>query len=49
VLGFNMTEHPNAEWTAMQVAQAFPRNTAPRCLIPGPGSDFRKGQQVDLL
>ena len=28
VLHFNVTEHPSAEWTARQVVQAFPRDTA---------------------
>ena len=33
VLHFNVTEHPTAEWTATQVAQAFPWDTAPRYLL----------------
>jgi hypothetical protein len=30
VLHFNVTEHPTAEWTAQQVVEAFPWDTAPR-------------------
>jgi hypothetical protein len=33
VLHFNVTEHPTAEWTAAQLIQAFPWNTAPRYLL----------------
>jgi len=33
VLHFNVTEHPTAEWTAAQLAQAFPWDTAPRYLL----------------
>ena len=30
---FNVTEHPTAEWTAQQVVEAFPWDTAPRYLL----------------
>src|SRR2546422_8092271 len=33
VIHFNVTEHPTAEWTAQQIVEAFPENTAPRYLI----------------
>src|SRR5262245_1767614 len=33
VLHFNVTEHPTAEWTAKQLVQAFPWDTAPRYLL----------------
>jgi hypothetical protein len=33
VLHFNVTERPSAEWTAPQIVQAFPWDTAPRFLI----------------
>ena len=33
VLHFNVTEHPSAEWTARQVVQAFPWETAPKYMI----------------
>ena len=33
VIHFNVTEHPTAEWTATQIAQAFPWDTAPRYLL----------------
>ena len=33
VLHFNVTEHPTAAWTAQQVLQAFPWNTAPCYLL----------------
>ena len=30
VAHFNVTEHPTAQWTAQQLVEAFPRETAPR-------------------
>ncbi len=33
VVHFNVTEHPTAEWTAQQIIEAFPYDTAPRFLI----------------
>jgi putative transposase len=33
VVHFNVTEHPTAEWTAAQLMQAFPWNTAPEYLL----------------
>ena len=33
VLHFNVTAHPTAEWTARQVVQAFPEETAPRLVL----------------
>jgi hypothetical protein len=30
---FNVTEHPTADWTAAQLMQAFPWDTAPRYLL----------------
>jgi len=30
---FNVTEHPTAEWTAQQIIEAFPDETAPRFMI----------------
>jgi len=33
VIHFNVTAHPSSEWTARQIAQAFPWDTAPRYLI----------------
>ncbi len=33
VLHFNVTEHPTAEWTAQQIVEAFPWETAPRAGI----------------
>jgi len=35
VVHFNMTEHPTAAWTAQQILEAFPDDTAPRYLIRG--------------
>ena len=33
IVHFNVTAHPTAEWTAMQLLQAFPWDTAPRYLL----------------
>src|SRR5207244_4716348 len=33
VAHFNVTEHPTAEWTAQQIVEAFPNDTAPRRLL----------------
>ena len=30
---FNVTAHPASEWTAQQIAEAFPWDSAPRCLL----------------
>jgi len=32
VVHFNVTEHPTAAWTAQQIIEAFPEETAPRYL-----------------
>jgi len=32
IVHFNITEHPTAEWTAQQVVEAFPDDTAPKWL-----------------
>jgi transposase InsO family protein len=33
VVHFNVTEHPTAEWTAQQIVDAFPEDTAPGWLL----------------
>src|SRR5262249_27976232 len=33
VLHFNVTENPTADWTARQIVEAFPDDTAPRYLV----------------
>jgi hypothetical protein len=33
VMHFNLTEHPTAAWTAQQIIEAFPDETAPRFLL----------------
>jgi putative transposase len=32
IVHFNVTEHPTAQWTAQQVVDAFPDDTAPKWL-----------------
>src|SRR5262249_24415279 len=51
---FNATEHPTAEWTAQQIIEAFPDDTAPRYLLRDRdsihGAEFRsriKGMQIE--
>lgn len=33
VVHFNVTAHPSAQWTAQQIVEAFPEDTAPRYMI----------------
>jgi len=33
VVHFNVTEHPTAQWTAQQIVEAFPFDTAPKYLL----------------
>ena len=51
VVHFNVTAHPTAEWTAQQMLEAFPFDTAPKYLLRDRdgiyGFDFRK--QVDAM
>ena len=42
VLHFNVTERPSATWTAQQIVEAFPEDTAPRFMIPRPRLYLRR-------
>ena len=46
ILHFNVTAHPTAAWTAQQIMEAFPFNSAPRYLLRDRdriyGNEFRK-------
>jgi len=46
VMHFNVTEHPTAAWTAQQIIEAFPDETAPRFLLRDRdqifGEEFRR-------
>ncbi len=42
IVHFNVTEHPTARWTAQQLVEAFPFDTAPRYLIRDGDSIFGK-------
>jgi putative transposase len=46
VIHFNVTEHPSAAWTAQQIIEAFPEDTAPRYIIRDRdsiyGQEFRR-------
>jgi hypothetical protein len=48
---FNVTAHPTAEWTAQQMVEAFPFDSAPKYLLRDRdriyGDEFRR--QVELL
>ncbi len=50
ILHFNVTAHPTAEWTARQIVEAFPFDSAPRCLLRDRdriyGYEFRKQLEV---
>lgn len=53
ILHFGVTAHPTAEWTAQQLRDAFPWDTAPRYLLRDRdrifGDDFRKqGEAVAI-
>ncbi|MCH9027996.1 MAG: transposase, partial [Proteobacteria bacterium] len=46
IVHFNVTEHPTAQWTAQQLTEAFPFDTAPRYLLrDGDGSYGRQVQR----
>src|SRR5262244_1964048 len=41
IVHFHITEHPTAQWTAQQIVEAFPWNTAPRSLLRDRDSIYR--------
>src|SRR5262249_20858811 len=47
VMHFNVTEHPTAAWTAQQIIEAFPDETAPRFLLRDRDQIF--GEEFRLL
>ena len=54
VVHFNVTEHPTAAWTAQQIVEAFPEESAPRFLLRDRdqiyGEEFRsrvKGMKIE--
>jgi len=50
IVHFNVTAHPTAEWTALQIREAFPFDTAPRYLLRDRdriyGQEFRVQMEV---
>ncbi len=48
VVHFNVTAHPTAEWTAQQVIEAFPDETAPRFTIRDRDGIYRNAFQQRL-
>ena len=50
IMHFNVTAHPTAEWTAQQMLEAFPFDTAPRYLLQDRdriyGQEFRNQMAV---
>ena len=51
VLHFNVTAHPTAEWTAQQILEAFPFDTAPKYLLRDRDRIYREEfcKQVELM
>jgi putative transposase len=56
IVHFNVTAHPTAEWTAQQIIEAFPDDTAPRYLLRDRdsiyGEEFRSrvwGMQIEEM
>lgn len=51
IIHFNVTSHPRAEWTAQQILEAFPFDSAPKYLLrdrdKNYGQEFRK--QVEVM
>jgi putative transposase len=51
VVHINVTAHPTAEWTAQQIVEAFPFDSAPKYLLRDRdriyGCDFRK--QIEVM
>jgi putative transposase len=43
IVHFNVTEHPTAAWTAQQVVEAFPDDTAPRWLLRDRDAIYSEG------
>jgi hypothetical protein len=43
---FNTTEHPTAQWTAQQIVEAFPWDTAPRYLLRDRDRDSIYGKSL---
>ncbi len=48
IVHFNVTEHPTAQWTAQQLVEAFPRETAPRYLVRDRNAVYGDGLQRRL-
>jgi len=53
IIHFNITAHPTASWTAQQMSEAFPQDTAPRFLLRDRdaiyGSEFRNRVKAMLI
>ncbi len=45
IVHFNVTEHPTAQWTAQQLVEAFPWDTAPRYLLRDRDAIYSAGFQ----
>jgi putative transposase len=41
LIHFNVTANPTAEWTSLQLTQAFPFDSSPRYLIRGRAGIYR--------
>jgi putative transposase len=46
VVHFNVTEHPTAVWTAQQIIEAFPEETAPQYLLRDRDKSMAKSSAV---
>ncbi len=47
IVHVNFTEHPSSAWTAQQLVEAFPEDSAPRWLLRDPAT-FKKDRRLNI-